>query len=392
MKLIRILIPALCGLAACDPVPQVDPTEAFKGLVINEVAAHENSDGFDTWVEILNTTDKSIALDGLSFFITDSYFKGQKIGDLSGSLAAGERKVISSSDRGLKTGISSVDPFTLVLGPDAQNAVDSFERTEDTKPLGAFASYQRIPDGSGELRKLTYSSPGRENVVFDLSKTRPTAVWAWGSHLSDLVSDNGAKMREMKDKGYDHILMNYAGFHNKNYRQQAIKFIQIADEIGLAVHVWLQCFYDGGWVSPIDDDKKAYKEEVFERRFRRGPRHFRGPDARAQFQRRLRPEARRDGEIHPHPYAYDLSLRLLQLQRQVVQGAFRLLRRAGEDRRRSVLVRHPDLRRGDPRHDCRSNAQGHRPDGRNQGLGNRALPLPARHFPGHQRLMELTYI
>ena len=265
MKLIRILIPALCGLAACDPVPQVDPTEAFKGLVINEVAAHENSDGFDTWVEILNTTDKSIALDGLSFFITDSYFKGQKIGDLSGSLAAGERKVISSSDRGLKTGISSADPFTLVLGPDAQNAVDSFERTEDTKPLGAFASYQRIPDGSGELRKLTYSSPGRENVVFDLSKTRPTAVWAWGSHLSDLISDNGAKMREMKDKGYDHILMNYAGFHNKNYRQQAIKFIQIADEIGLAVHVWLQCFYDGGWISPIDDDKKAYKEEVYER-------------------------------------------------------------------------------------------------------------------------------
>ena len=102
-------------------------------------------------------------------------------------------------------------------------------------------------------------------VVFDLSKTRPTAVWAWGSHLSDLISDNGAKMREMKDKGYDHILMNYAGFHNKNYRQQAIKFIQIADEIGLSVHVWLQCFYDGGWVSPIDDEKKAYKEEVYER-------------------------------------------------------------------------------------------------------------------------------
>ncbi len=267
MKLTRILFSALAlfGLASCEQIPKTDPTEAYKGIVINEVAAHEDADGFDTWVELLNTSDKSLSLEGLSFFISDAYFKGQNIGTLTGSLAAGERKVVSTADGGLRTGISSKDPFTLVLGPAADKPVDSFERGEDAKSLGAFASYQRLPDGTGALRKLTYSSPGRENVVFDLSKTRPTAVWAWGSHLSDLVSDNGAKMRSMKEKGYDHILMNYAGFHNKNYRQQAIKFIQIADEIGLTVHVWLQCFYDGDWVSPIDDNKKAYKEEVFER-------------------------------------------------------------------------------------------------------------------------------
>ena len=267
MRMNRLLITALAGICmfACKPIPQVDPAESFKGVVMNEIAAHEDSEGFDTWVEIVNTTDKEISLEGLQLFITDDYFKNQSIGSLSGALASGERKVVSTADQALRTGIASNAPFTLVLGPDAQHPVDSYERPADARALGYFGSYQRIPDGTGEWKYVTYSSEGRANELFDLSKTRPTAVWAWGSHLSDLTANNGAKLRDLKKLGYDHLLMNFAGFRNKNYRQQAIKCMRICDEIGLAVHVWLQAFYDGDWISPIDDESKSFREDIYER-------------------------------------------------------------------------------------------------------------------------------
>ena len=259
----------LLAVAGCNPNGPDDPGKGkidpkYEGLVINEVAAHEETKEFDTWVEVCNASDQPRQLDGLGFYITDEYFKGQKIADLSGTLAPGERKVFSTADETMVTGFSSSAPFTLAMGTDNDTVADSFERKAEDPSLGYFASYQRIPDISGEWRRVTYSSPGRVNELFDLSKTRSTAVWTWGSHLSDLVADDGAKMREMKAKGYDHILMNYAGFSKKNYRQQAIRFVKIAGEIGLNVHVWLQCFYDGGWISPIDDEKKAYKEDVSE--------------------------------------------------------------------------------------------------------------------------------
>ncbi|MBO4671341.1 MAG: hypothetical protein J5640_05830 [Bacteroidales bacterium] len=248
-----------------DYVP--DDPEAPAGLLINEVAAHGDSSGFDTWVEIINTSGETATLDGLSLFLTTSSVSGQKVGSLSGTLAAGERKVFSTaSGGGLTSGIASNALFTLSLGTDSSNSADTFVRSSELGSLGPFASYQRIPDGGTEWRKLTYSSAGRANEVFDVSSTRPTAVWAWGSHLSDLVANNGAKMRDMKNKGYDHILMNSAGFTTSSYRTNAIKFIKLADEMGITVHAWIQCFYQSGsWISPIDDNTKTYKEDVYAR-------------------------------------------------------------------------------------------------------------------------------
>lgn len=269
MKLARIIIASALVLLlapACNKDKGEESQAAkYEGLLMNEIAAHDETDEFDTWIELVNNSKETISLEGLSFFITDSYFKGQNIGQLSGSMAPGERKVFSTEDGALRTGIASNAAFTLVLGPANDDPVDTYEHKADDPSLGFFASWQRLPDMTGEWRKLTYQSKGKVNELFDFSKTRRTAVWTWGSHLSDLIENDGAKMRELKALGYDHILLNYAGYAKKNYHNQAIKFTQLADEIGLTVHVWLQCFYDGGWISPIDDDKKAYKEEVYER-------------------------------------------------------------------------------------------------------------------------------
>ena len=267
MKLARIIIASalvLLLVPACNKEKE-KASAKYEGIVLNEIAAHEDSEDIATWVELVNTSTEAITLDGLSLFISDSNFKGQNICELSGSMAPGERKVLSTEDRGLRTGFASNDQFTLVLGPSIDDPVDSFEHAADAPTLGYFASWQRIPDASGEMRKLTYSSPGKENVIFDISKTRPTAVWTWGAHMSDLLYDNAKNLRELKAKGYDHILLNFAAFGSAPYRKLARQLIPLCEEIGLTVHVWIQCFYHGGWESPIDDEKKAYKEEVYER-------------------------------------------------------------------------------------------------------------------------------
>jgi hypothetical protein len=83
--------------------------------------------------------------------------------------------------------------------------------------------------------------------------------------MSDLVANDGAKLKELKAKGYDHLLLNYSAFDYPTNKPLAKRLIPICDELGISVHAWLQAFYDGDWVSPIDDEKKAFKEEIFER-------------------------------------------------------------------------------------------------------------------------------
>lgn len=255
---------ALLALVACNK-DKGGAAAKYKGIVLNEIAPHEDVKDIATFVEIVNSSEKPISLDGLSLFITDNYFTSQNIAELSGSLAAGERKVLSSEDGSLRTGFASNVAFKLVLGPSDSEPVDSFEHKESDPKLGNFASWQRIPDGTGEIRKLTYSSKGRENTIFDISKTRSTAVWTWGSHMSDLLENDAAKLRQLKAKGYDHLVLNYAAFGSAPNQKSARTLIPLCDELGMAVHVWLQCFYNGGWESPIDDEKVAFKEDVYER-------------------------------------------------------------------------------------------------------------------------------
>ena len=262
-RLILLCAAALAVLApSCNK--NEDKNSKYAGIVLNEIAPHEESE-LDSWVELVNTSGKDISLDGLSLFITDSYFDGQNIARLSGTLAAGDRLVVSTSDESLRTGFSSDAAFSLVLGASADSALDRFDHKEGDPSLGYFASWQRIPDGTGDFRRLTYSSPRKENAIFDISKTKPTAVWTWGAHMGDLLSNNAANLKNLKAKGYDHIVLNYAAFGSSSNQKLAKRLIPLCEELGLTVHVWLQCFYNGGWESPIDDEKVAFKEEVYER-------------------------------------------------------------------------------------------------------------------------------
>lgn len=277
MKKLTPILAATLAVFSCQPAQKPDvgpgPTDisAWKGIVFNEIAAHdqEESDAA-SWVELLNTTDKEISLEGLSILITDDYFKDQSLWDApeGAKLAAGERLVLSSAnDGGIRTGISSASEFQLKLAVKDGTCVDSFSRDAvfaDTPCYGR-GSYQRIPDGAETWKNLTYSSKGQENKVFSLDDYRRTAIWTWSSHVAGLSENDFEKLKEFKRLGYDHILLNYVAFESTSALRNTIPFMEKCEELGIAVHCWMQCFYNGGWVNPVDDANNCYKEDVYER-------------------------------------------------------------------------------------------------------------------------------
>ena len=135
-------------------------------------------------MELLNTGSSAVDLAGLGLYITDEYFTGQSIwaAPAGAKLGAGERLVLSTDDESLRTGISSAARFVLKLAVEDGTAVDEFDLSKafpDPAPCYARGSYQRIPDGTGDWKNMTYSSVGGENKVFSMDEYHRTAIWAW---------------------------------------------------------------------------------------------------------------------------------------------------------------------------------------------------------------------
>ena len=266
MRIRRYIIFALLPVcvmlmaASCEKEPSVDH---LKGLVINEISAHDEKSDAYSWVEITNTSGSEISLDGIGLYLTDQYFADKCIWSATqATIAPDEKIVISTENESLTTGIASDSQFVLRLGVGSAT-VDSFDRSKDLPDtLTRRGSYQRIPDGTGAWRKLTYPSKGRVNEVFDIDAVPHTAIWTWSSHVAGLMENDAANLKEFKRLGYQHILLNYAAFETYNIKN-TLPFIEKCEELGLTVHCWMQCFYKGGWINPVDDENVCYKEEIF---------------------------------------------------------------------------------------------------------------------------------
>ena len=253
----------MSGCQTEDPMS----TKSFSDLVINEVAANDGNKYADTWVEIANNSDKEMDLSKLSLYLFDDYFDGRQIATFEGKkLEPKGRLVVSTADESLNTGFSPEGNFSLVLGLDAtKNIVDKFEVGGMGK-LSLPGSYQRMPDMTGEWKNSPAASMGQENRILTLENTKPNAIWLWSSHAGEWIENDGAVMKNMKALGYDHILLNFSAFENENKMKTTSKFLHLAAEAGMMVHVWMQAFYQNGtWISPVIDAENRYDQDLFDR-------------------------------------------------------------------------------------------------------------------------------
>ena len=258
-----IIVPlAVFGAVSCGKDGPKNDSIPYNGLVINEIAAHDELSDIPSWVEIVNTSDTELSLEGAGLYLTDQYFNNRCIWEGTSTLGPGARLVVSTKDEMLTTGICSNDDFTLRLGT-KDNSADSFTRNTDC-PEALFnrGSYQRIPDASGEWRRMPYSSKNQVNEVFEYKKELPNAIWMWSSHMEPMLADDAAVLKEYYRLGYRHLLLNSAAFTTRE--KEVGPFLDRAEEIGFIIHGWIQAFYAGGkWNVPIDKETKQIKEEVY---------------------------------------------------------------------------------------------------------------------------------
>lgn len=141
------------------------------GLVLNEICG-KDADGLE-WVEIANTSDQAISLNGYKLRKTDEEGIDKKLYEFPDTtIAPGAIYMVNTED--LKASISHKKAIIIDLEDADGNILDSFDSMEelnlDHHPKGA--SYARVPNLTG---KWTLSSCATWNASNDQAGPAPEA-------------------------------------------------------------------------------------------------------------------------------------------------------------------------------------------------------------------------
>lgn len=104
---------------------------------------------------------------------------------------------------------------------------------------------------------MDYSSYRGFTKVFVTSKT-PYAYgyWLWSVNIYDV------NLAELASKGTGHIFLHSASF-SRYGADNVASWIKKVNNYGIKVHIWMQTFYDNGWINPVNSDG-SYKYNLFE--------------------------------------------------------------------------------------------------------------------------------
>lgn len=261
MKIPNILPVAalvLLTFASCSDSKESYPTpEQITGLVINEVHGYQQENG-ESWIELFNTTDRPIDIKGVKLFLTDDYYYRKCIYTApKRTVGPGEYLVLSTQQGDIDTGIAAPESLEIFLTAADGTAVDSFVRDSDLGKPGAHpegGSFSRLPNGTGKWFVTSSATRSGENFGY----TNRSGFWLWSTHMKSVP------LETLAEKGYGHLILHEQAF--TSYPQaDVLAFIAQAEALGMTVHIWFQCFYSNNtWISPVDDDAKRYKQELFD--------------------------------------------------------------------------------------------------------------------------------
>ena len=166
-------------------------------------------------------------------------------------------KVVSGAN--FKQGI--VSPFTVKL-----TAGNSPLKNKLVYITVAGKTYTRKTNANGEaqlpigLKKGTYpisykfnrevpyeATKGSSKIVVVPPVTGKGAVWVNGYSMKSV------SFSSLSRNGINNIFLNYYAF-NLYGKNNVLNWIKQANNNGMKVHIWMQVFYDGGWICPIKSD------------------------------------------------------------------------------------------------------------------------------------------
>ena len=101
-------------------------------------------------------------------------------------------------------------------------------------------------------------------LAFALASCRPVqeqnrnGIWLWSKYMPE------ASLDEFAAKDIKNVILHEVSF-TRHGVDSTLAFIREAQDKGIKVHIWFQCFYQGGkWVNPVDDSLCRYKQEYFD--------------------------------------------------------------------------------------------------------------------------------
>ena len=105
-------------------------------------------------------------------------------------------------------------------------------------------------------RKITYSfksnspylsSSGSHTVKVKSSIGKGYGYWLWGDSMKRI------NLKTLKNKGTKHLFLH--SYSIDLFGKSTVKsWIAKAKKYGMKVHIWMQVFYNGKWISPINSD------------------------------------------------------------------------------------------------------------------------------------------
>jgi len=79
--------------------------------------------------------------------------------------------------------------------------------------------------------------------------------WVFGKDM------NNVKLETLQKNGVTDIFLNYYAFtaHGKS---KVVAWIKKAKKYGIKTHIWVQCFFNGDWVNPVNMDLNKKRKEI----------------------------------------------------------------------------------------------------------------------------------
>jgi hypothetical protein len=102
--------------------------------------------------------------------------------------------------------------------------------------------------------------------LFSFTKEKKYGYWLWASDMNKVDLD------ELSKNGVNVIFLNSYAFTEYGQRD-VLNWVKDANDHGIEVHVWMQCFYNGGWISPLKNgtpDVRYFNNKIDEAKYYAG--------------------------------------------------------------------------------------------------------------------------
>ena len=129
--------------------------------------------------------------------------------------------------------------------------VDGVKYKQSTDKNGFVKFKIRLNTGTYAAKVYSYTTVYKQSgLKFYISvksdKKYNNGFWLFGADMY------GVDLKKMADNGINQIFLNL--YAVKLHGRTAVQnFVADAKSVGISVHIWMQAFYNGGWILPVDD-------------------------------------------------------------------------------------------------------------------------------------------